>query len=136
MDSPSHADLIARLEQHEVRPSAQRLAIAGYVLATTDHPTADEVWRQVREHFPMVSRATVYNTLQLFTEKGLLRQLALEGSTVYDPNVAPHHHFIDEDSGAVEDIPWNALSVHDVDRLQGIDVRDYMVIVRGRRERG
>jgi Fur family iron response transcriptional regulator len=82
----------------------------------------------------MVSRATVYNTLQLFTEVGLVKQLVLaEGSVVFDPNVAPHHHFVDDQTGVIEDIPWQALAVDKVDQLSGLDVRDYMVVVRGTR---
>jgi Fe2+ or Zn2+ uptake regulation protein len=128
------AALIERLERAGVRPSAQRVAIAAYVLATEDHPTADQVWQRVRADFPMVSRATVYNTLQLFTEVGLVKQLVLaEGSVVFDPNVAPHHHFVDDQTGVIEDIPWQALAVDKVDQLRGLDVRDYMVVVRGTR---
>lgn len=126
--------LIERLERAGVRPSAQRVAIAAYMLATEDHPTADQVWQRVRADFPMVSRATVYNTLQLFTEVGLVKQLVLaEGSVVFDPNVAPHHHFVDDATGVIEDIPWQALAVDKVDQLSGLDVRDYMVVVRGTR---
>lgn len=135
MASPTDTELIDRLERHDIRASAQRLAIARYVLATEDHPSADEVWKAVTPDFPMVSRATVYNTLQLFTEKGLLRQLVLaEGCVVYDPKVEPHHHFVDDETGAIEDIPWTALRVGKVDELEGVDVRDYMVVVRGRRK--
>ena len=53
------------------------LAVAAYVLHTTEHPSAEKVWASVRKNFPMVSRATVYNTLNLFVEKGLLRELHL-----------------------------------------------------------
>jgi Fur family iron response transcriptional regulator len=134
MNQAQHQALIDRLERHDIRPSAQRMAIASYVLTTADHPSADAVWSRVKANFPMVSRATVYNTLQLFTEKGLLKQLVLaEGSVVFDPVVEPHHHFVDDETGAIQDIPWNALKVGKVDDLQGIDVRDYMVVVRGRR---
>jgi len=134
--APSAAELISQLERHGVRASAQRVAIARYVLATEDHPSADTVWKSVLADFPMVSRATVYNTLQLLTEKGLLRQLVLaEGKVVYDPKVEPHHHFVDDETGAIEDIPWTALRVGKVGELDGIDVRDYMVVVRGRRVR-
>ncbi|MBX3462950.1 MAG: transcriptional repressor [Planctomycetes bacterium] len=128
--------LIDRLERADIRPSAQRVAIAGYVLSTADHPSADDVWQRVKVDFPMVSRATVYNTLQLFTEHGLLRQLVLaEGKVVFDPMVEPHHHFVDDETGAIEDIPWSALRVGKVDELEGVDVREYMVVVRGRRRR-
>ncbi|MBL8728436.1 MAG: transcriptional repressor [Planctomycetes bacterium] len=137
MSKTTAADLIDRLERAGIRPSAQRVAIAGYVLATSEHPSADEVWQRVKTDFPMVSRATVYNTLQLFTEHGLLRQLVLaEGCVVFDPHVAPHHHFVDDVTGRIEDIPWSALRVGKVDQLEGVDVREYMVVVRGRRTRG
>jgi Fe2+ or Zn2+ uptake regulation protein len=126
--------LIERLEHAGVRPSAQRVAIADYMLETEDHPTADRVWQVVRESFPMVSRATVYNTLQLFAERGLLKALVLaEGSVVYDPKVEPHHHFVDDATGAIQDIPWQAIRVGKVEDLPGIEVRDYMVVVRGTR---
>ena len=137
MSTASHQDLIDRLERAGIRPSAQRVAIAAYVLATEDHPSADEVWNRVKADFPMVSRATVYNTLQLFREHGLVQQLVLaEGSVVFDPKVEPHHHFVDDDTGAIHDIPWAALRVGKVDELEGVDVRDYMVVVRGRKKDG
>ncbi len=137
MSTVSHQDLIEKLERAGIRPSAQRVAIAAYVLSTEDHPTADEVWNRVKAEFPMVSRATVYNTLQLFREQGLVQQLVLaEGSVVFDPKVEPHHHFVDDDTGAIHDIPWTALRVGKVDELEGVDVRDYMVVVRGRKKDG
>jgi Fe2+ or Zn2+ uptake regulation protein len=127
--------LAARLARAGLRPSAQRVAIAAYVLSTHDHPTADQVWSRVRADFPMVSRATVYNTLQAFRDAGLLRQLVLaEGSVVFDPEVQPHHHFVDDETGAIHDIPWSSLRVGKVDELEGVDVRDYMVVVRGKRK--
>jgi Fe2+ or Zn2+ uptake regulation protein len=128
------ADLSQTLLDHGIQPSAQRLAVAAYVFFTEDHPTADQVWVRVRETFPMLSRATVYNTLNLFVEKGLLQQLVLaEGSVVFDPKVEPHHHFMDEDSGRIYDIPWDTLEVKNVDRLRGFDVQSYQVVLRGRR---
>jgi len=137
VSTASHQDLIDRLERAGIRPSAQRVAIAAYVLATEDHPSADEVWNRVKADFPMVSRATVYNTLQLFREHGLVQQLVLaEGSVVFDPKVEPHHHFVDDATGAIHDIPWTALRVGKVDELEGVDVRDYMVVVRGRKKEG
>jgi len=122
------------LRARGIQPSAQRLAVAGYVLDTVDHPSADQVWARVKRRVPMISRATVYNTLNLLVEKGLLRQLVLaEGRIVFDPHVAPHHHFVDDETGAILDVPWNALDVRRVEALEGIDVREYQVVLRGRR---
>ena len=127
-------DLIERLRSHGIQPSAQRVAIARYVLATAEHPSADQVWERVRGELPVVSRATVYNTLNLFVDKGLLRELVLaEGKVVFDPMVERHHHFIDEGTGRIHDVPWDALTVSDVDALAGFDVHEYQVVLRGRR---
>ena len=113
------------------------MAIASYVLFTDEHPSADEVWDAVRKTLPVVSRATVYNTLNLFTEKGLLKQLVLaEGKVVFDPKTDRHHHFIDETTGAIHDVPWDAVRVQSrTPELPGYEIREYQVVLRGRVKR-
>jgi len=134
MNGHAAADI---LRKHQIQPSAQRVALACYVLDTEDHPSADAVYARVREGFPHVSRATVYNTLHLFVGKGLLRELVLtEGRVVFDPNVTDHHHFIDETTGTIYDVAWDAIEVSNVENLEGIEVRDYQVVIRGRRKPG
>ncbi len=129
-------ETLARLKAHGIQPSAQRLAVAGYVLTTAEHPSADQVFHRVRKSFPMVSRATVYNTLNLFVEKGLLRAFVLApGKIVFDPKTESHHHFIDEQTGEIVDVPWEAVEVNRVERLKGFDVHEYQVVMRGRRAR-
>jgi Fe2+ or Zn2+ uptake regulation protein len=128
--------MLDRLAACGIPPTPQRIAIAEYVLSTADHPTADEVWTKVRDRCPTLSRATVYNTLNLFAQKGLLRTQPLkEGVVVFDPHVAPHHHFIDEETGKVIDIPWDAVKVTGEKSLRGLDVRDYQVVLRGRKRK-
>jgi Fe2+ or Zn2+ uptake regulation protein len=130
-------DLAEALRRHGIRPSAQRMAVASYVLLTDEHPVADQVFQRVRTRFPMLSRATVYNTLNLFVQQGLLRQLTLdEGNVVYDPCLEAHHHFIDEASGRIHDIPWEMVRVADVESVPGVEVREYMVVMRGRKLSG
>jgi Fe2+ or Zn2+ uptake regulation protein len=129
-------DIVALLREHEIQPSAQRVAVAEFVLETEEHPSADSVWARVKDNFPMLSRATTYNTLNLFVQKGLLRELVLaEGRVVFDPNVEAHHHFIDEETGAIHDIPWSALQVKNIDGLRGYDVREYQVVMHGKRSK-
>lgn len=129
-------DQTSVLKEHGISPSAQRVAVAQYVLDTDEHPSAEEVWTRVRKRFPHVSRATVYNTLNLFVEKGLLRQLVLtEGRVVYDPKTDDHHHFIDEDSGKIHDVPWDAVKLSNAPKLEGFEVREYQVVMRGKRTR-
>mgnify|MGYP001821500911 CR=1 FL=1 len=129
-------DQTSVLHAHGINPSAQRVAVAQYVLHTDEHPSADEVWTRVRKNFPHVSRATVYNTLNLFVEKGLLRQFILtEGRVVFDPNTSDHHHFVDEETGRIHDVPWDAVRVSNVPKLEGFDVREYQVVMRGKKTR-
>lgn len=125
-------EVIELLASHGIRPSAQRLAIAEYVLDSTAHPSADRVFEEVSARLPMISRATIYNTLHLLVEKQLLKQLPIaEGKAVFDPQVSPHHHFVDEVTGAVLDVPWEALDVRKVEGLKGVVVREYQVILWG-----
>jgi Fur family transcriptional regulator, iron response regulator len=128
--------MLDKLAACGIQPTPQRLAVAEYVLKTANHPTADEVWMNVRDRCPTLSRATVYNTLNLFAEKGLLKTQPLkEGVVVFDPHVTPHHHFIDEETGKVLDIPWNAVKVTGEKSLRGLEVREYQVVLRGRKRK-
>lgn len=125
------------LQEREIQPSAQRLAVADYVLFTDSHPSADQVWKEVRKRVPYISRATVYNTLNLFVEKGLLRALSIaEDCVVFDPKTDTHHHFIDEETGRIYDVPWNSVRVENLDRLRDFAIRDYQVVMRGVRKAG
>jgi Fe2+ or Zn2+ uptake regulation protein len=130
-------DAVTALRDRGIQPSAQRVAVAEYVLLTDEHPSADEVWSRVQQSFPMISRATVYNTLNLFVEKGLLCEHVLaEGRLVYDPNTTRHHHFIDEATGRIHDIPWDALRVQGVESVPGgFSVREYQVVMRGHKKK-
>lgn len=126
-------DVIATLEERGIQPSPQRVAVARYVLTTRDHPSADQVFARVKDSLPVLARATVYNTLNLFVAKGLLRQHILaEGRVVFDPKIEPHHHFVDDATGAIHDIAWDALTVKNVAALEGLDVREYQVVLRGK----
>jgi len=124
-----------RLREHGIQPSAQRVAIAEYVLHTDEHPSADLVWKRVQAKLPYVSRATVYNTLNLFVETGLLRALSLaDQSVVFDPKTERHHHFIDEETGEIHDVPWEKVQVCNVEALRGFKIHDYQVVMRGVRK--
>jgi Fur family iron response transcriptional regulator len=130
------AGLARVLSEHGIQPSAQRLALAEYVLEAGGHFTANRVLEEVRSRIPMVSRAIIYNTLNLFVRRGLLKQLVLaEGRAVFDAHLERHHHFVDEATGAIHDIPWEALEVRRVEALRGVEVREYQVILRGRWKR-
>ncbi|MBL8758283.1 MAG: transcriptional repressor [Phycisphaerae bacterium] len=127
-------DVLEVLKRHGIQPTPQRLAVAEVVLSVREHVTAERAWERVRRRCPTVSRATVYNTLNLLVKKGLLRtQVLREGTVVFDPHVEAHHHFVDTKTGRIYDIPWDALKVTGQVGLKGFEVVEYQVILRGRR---
>jgi len=125
-------EIIDTLRSHGIQPSPQRIEVARYVFRTGEHPSADQVWCKVKESMPTVSRATIYNTLNLFADKGLIRALCIaEGNTLFDPKMEAHHHFVDIETGTIHDIPWDALSVAGLDELEGFEIRQHQVVLRG-----
>jgi Fur family peroxide stress response transcriptional regulator len=98
----------ARLRERGLRVTQQRLAVMEYLLATPDHPTAEEVGLAVNARVPTASRASVYNVLHSLKRAGLIEELILEDTVVrYDANLEGHVHFVCRLCRAVEDIPRN-----------------------------
>ena len=93
-----------------IRPTAQRVRIATLLLAEPQHRSAEQILASLRASGARVSKATVYNTLNLFAEHGLIRPLSVDGTrSWFDSNVDPHYHFHDESSGALIDVPVPAV---------------------------
>ena len=121
---------MAQLKDAGIQPSAQRLAVAQYVLSTDEHPSADEVLAEVQASFPMLSRATVYNTLNLFVGKKLIREVIVDPNKVfYDPNTSPHYHLFDVESGKITDIDAAAIRVSGLPSLPAGMVTEGMDII-------
>lgn len=95
------------LRQRGLQVTAQRVAICRHVLCEADHPTVEDVKDWAARNFGKVSQATVYNTLNLLVEEGLLRALRLPHSerTVFDNNMDEHCHLLDDASGKLMDVP-------------------------------
>lgn len=106
--SPMHVrpvTLVERLKTNGVLPTAQRLRIAALLLASPQHLTAEQILCRLRESGMRVSKATVYNTLNLFAAKGVIRRLAVDGDRAwFDSNTEPHFHFQDIETGALTDV--------------------------------
>jgi len=112
--SPRQDDeLETRVREAGLRPTRQRIALAELLFAKGDrHLSAEELHEEAVEAGVTVSLATVYNTLHQFTEAGLLRILALEGSrTYFDTNTSDHHHYFLEGENRLVDIPDGSVDV-------------------------
>lgn len=109
-----HSTLMRRLSDAGIRPSAQRLAILDYISTCKCHPTADEVYSSLVKDYPTLSRTTVFSSLRLLAEKGLLNDIDIAAeSTRYDPVIyEPHAHFMCRKCRRIFDIPFDLSSVH------------------------
>ena len=129
---PVHA-LRAKLKDAGLRPTRQRMALGLLLFAKGDrHLTAERLYEEAQELRVPVSLATVYNGLHVFTEAGLLREVAVDGTKVYyDTNVSDHHHFLVENSNRLIDIPAVAIDRAVVPELpEGMEIAAIDVVVR------
>ena len=138
MKTYTSADAIACLRAAGVPVTHQRIEIARALFSAPVHLSADQIWANVREHAPDVSRATVYNTLRLFSEKQLVRELFVDPQrVVYDSTAAPHFHLYNMDTGEVRDLADDELQVIGAPRLpDGTVLQEIDVIVRVRNRQG
>ena len=121
------------LRDSQLRPTRQRLALAKLLFERGDHHvTAEELHDQAAAADVSVSLATVYNTLHQFTAAGLLREILLDGTRSYfDTNTTDHHHFYFEQSGRLEDIPAEDVTVSKLPPSpDGTPIKRVDVIVR------
>jgi Fur family transcriptional regulator, iron response regulator len=131
-----YADAIHKLRGAHLRPTRQRVALTRLIFAGGDrHLTAETLHNEALATRVRVSLATVYNTLHQFVEAGLLREVVVEaGRSYFDTNVGAHHHFYCLDSGRLQDIPVDGITLANLplppadSRIERVDV-----VVRVRR---
>src|SRR6188508_1136956 len=130
-------DVRTMLRKVGLRPTRQRMELGWILFAKGDrHLTAEMLFEEASKARVPVSLATVYNTLNQFTEVGLLRQVAVDGSkTYFDTNVSDHHHFFLEDDDALLDIPGTEVIVGKAPVApEGYEIARVDVVVRLRKK--
>ena len=130
----SREEIAGMLREHGITPTHQRMEIAQVLFARQEHLSADQILAMVNARHAETSKATVYNTLRLFLEKKLVRELIVDPARiVYDPNTAPHHHLYDVVSGQLTDIPAENVRVLGLPPLPpGVETEGVDIIVRTR----
>lgn len=89
--------------------SRQREAVLLYLRSTKLHPTAENIYTEIRKEFPKISLGTVYRNLNLLVEQGeILRLNCGDGVEHYDAIIEPHNHFVCRQCGAIIDLEMNA----------------------------
>jgi Fur family iron response transcriptional regulator len=126
--------LVEMLRRHDINPTHQRIEIAHALFARGEHLSADLILAIVNDRHSETSKATVYNTLNLFLEKKLIREVIVDPNKVfYDPNTELHHHLYNVDTGELTDIDASRIEVSGLPQLPDGMVTDGVdIIVRVR----
>src|SRR5947209_14873567 len=135
--APTRPEIRARLRQAGLRPTRQRMSLAELLFGRGNrHLSAENLHEEAMLQRVPVSLATVYNTLHQFTEAGLLREVAVDGSkTYFDTNTTDHHHFFVEGEHALLDIPGADVILDKMPTPpEGYEIARVDVVVRLRRK--
>jgi Fur family iron response transcriptional regulator len=135
---PARADrrrIEAMLAERGIQPTRQRVRVAELLLSRDQHLTAEQVIQALGQDGSHVSKATIYNALNLFAQKGLLKALALNRDCgLFDSNTAPHHHIHVEGTGELIDVPPGAVEFSRLPPLPpGTEQVAVEVVIRVRR---
>lgn len=125
-------DVVGKLRACGIMPTRQRVEIAQVLFARCEHMSADQLLAAVNAREARASKATVYNTLNLFARHKLVREVLVDPDRVfYDPNTTPHHHFYNVDTGEISDIDANDVAFAQLPELpQGMVSDGVDVVVR------
>jgi len=120
------------LGRHGIAPTEQRVEIARLLFARHQHLSAEQILARLSMDSARVSKATVYNTLNLFAETGLVREVVIDSTKrFYDSNPDPHHHLFHTDTGRLEDVAPARVKIGDLPGLPAsMEVLGVDVVIR------
>ena len=121
-----------RLRDHRLRPTKARIRIGMMLLESPKHLSAVQIFDKLIEHGHCISKATVYNTLNVFAKHGVVNEVAVDPTRMYyDSTTSPHHHFYNIDTGQLTDIPRENLSVENIPRLpDNTEIEDLEIVIK------
>jgi len=128
----SRQEIAENLQAHGVIPTPQRLEVAALLLTRPQHLSADQIIEKLRTGGSSVSKATVYNSLKLFTNTGLIKEINVANSRrFYDSTTHAHHHFYHIETGELTDIPVESVRMLDLPPLpEGTEEDGVEVLIR------
>lgn len=133
----SREQIAVEMEKCGLKPTEQRVRIAEILMCAPQHMTAEQILSTVRASAAPISKATVYNTLNVLAERGLIRQIHLDPErSVFDSTRVPHHHFYDVETGELRDIAPDAIEFSRFPGLpEGTQAESVEVVIRVRKKR-
>ena len=103
------------LKENSIKITSQRLDVLRYLDDRRTHPTAEQIYLDIKEKNPSLSKTTVYNSLDIFKEKGIIQSLTISGSELrYDFETKMHHHFFCTECGRIYDVDFKCPNVEKV----------------------
>ncbi len=124
-------DIPTKLAGSNIRPSIQRIKVLEYLIKHQCHPTVEQIYQDLLIEIPTLSKSTVYNTLKLLHDSGLIRILSMEGNeSRYDSVTKNHGHFICDECGAIYNFNIDIDSL-ETEELTGFIVNDKSVCLKG-----
>lgn len=118
-----------RLRKYNIKPSVQRMAVLNYLMTHHTHPTADTIFNALYPSIPTLSKATVYNTLNLLTEQGVIQMITIdEKNARFDARETPHLHFRCNECGEIFDFD---LPPFPMDALKDFEISDIQLYCKG-----
>lgn len=126
--------LLSLFEEYGILPTPQRVEIANILLERPQHLSAEHIIDKLKAASSGVSKATVYNTLNLFSARGLVKEVVVDPvRKFYDSSTHPHHHFYNVDSGELSDIPDEGVLFKDLPKLpEGTESDSVEVLIKVR----
>ena len=120
------------LSSLKIKPTSHRLDIAEIMFCKDQHLSAEDIITILNNSDSSISRATVYNTLNLFADKGLVRRVVIDSSKIYyDSKTTPHSHYFNVDTGEISDFEFEDVKISPLPKLPEHTVQDSVdVIVR------
>lgn len=128
------SDIEQKLRRHGVLPTSQRVEVAEVLLREPQHLSADQIIDELRKRGCAVSKATVYNTLNVFSKNGLVKEINVDAARrYYDSTTHAHHHFYHVDTGELSDIPEDSVGIVNLPPLpDGTEQESVEVLIRVR----
>jgi Fur family iron response transcriptional regulator len=130
----TRSGLLYLFDKHGILPTPQRIEIADILLERAQHLSAEHIIEKLKAAESGVSKATVYNTLNLFSERGLVKEVMVDPvRKFYDSTTHAHHHFYNVDSGELSDIPDEQIRFQDLPELpEGTERESIEVLIKVR----
>ena len=130
----TRSGLLSLFDKFGILPTPQRIEIAGILLERPQHLSAEHILDKLKVTGSRVSKATVYNTLNLFSERGLVKEVMVDPvRKFYDSTTHPHHHFYNVDSGELSDIADERVCFRELPELpEGTERESIEVLIKVR----